>query len=228
MLEELKQQVLEANLELARSGLVSLTWGNVSGLDRRRGLVAIKPSGVEYSALTVETLVVLDLDGRVVEGRLKPSSDTPTHLVLYQAFPDIGGITHAHSVYATMFAQACREIPCLGTTHADQFCGPIPVTRALTPEEVRGGYEVHTGRAIVERFAGLSPLDMPAALAAHHGPFTWGRDAADSVKNGLALETVAKMAWGTLLLDPGMAPIPRHLLDKHWQRKHGPKAYYGQ
>jgi L-ribulose-5-phosphate 4-epimerase len=228
MLEELRNQVLAANLELARSGLVQLTWGNVSGIDRERGLMVIKPSGVEYSALRAEDLVVLDLDGRAVDGKLKPSSDTPSHLVLYRAFKELGGITHAHSVYATMFAQACREIPCLGTTHADQFCGAVPLARALTPEEVEQGYEVNTGRVIVERLAGVNPLHMPAVLAAHHGPFTWGKNAADAVRNAVALETVAKMAWGTLLLNPGIGPIPAHILDKHWQRKHGPAAYYGQ
>jgi len=228
MMKDLVDQVLAANLELHRSGLARLTWGNVSGIDRDRGLVVIKPSGVAYADLTRDALAVVDLEGRVVGGRLHPSSDTPTHLALYRAFPAIGGITHTHSVYATMFAQACREIPCLGTTHADQFFGPVPLARALTPEEVRDDYERNTGRAIVERFASLDPAATPGVLAAHHGPFTWGKDPGASLENSIALEAIAEMAFGTLALAPGIGPIPAHILDKHFSRKHGPGAYYGQ
>lgn len=228
MLEELKQQVLEANRALETSGLVKLTFGNVSGFNRGLDVMVIKPSGMAYRDLTAGDLVVLDREGKRVEGKLNPSSDAKTHLILYRAFPDIGGVTHTHSAHATMFAQACREIPCLGTTHADHFFGPVPVTRALTEEEVREDYETHTGRVIVERFAGIKPMEMPAVLAAHHGPFTWGKDAPDSLKNGIALETVAEMALGTFLLNPAAKPIPAHILNKHYTRKHGPNAYYGQ
>jgi L-ribulose-5-phosphate 4-epimerase len=228
MLEELKEQVLEANRALETSGLVKLTFGNVSGMDRSRGLMVIKPSGMAYRDLTTHDLVVLDLEGQRVESKRNPSSDARTHLVLYRAFPGIGGVAHTHSIYATAFAQACREIPCLGTTHADHFFGTVPVTRALTPREVSDDYETHTGRVIVERFAGLKPAEMPAVLAAHHGPFTWGKDALDALKNSIALETVAEMALGTFLLNPSAAPIPAHILNKHYTRKHGPNAYYGQ
>ena len=228
MLRELREQVCEANLELVRSGLVVLTWGNVSGIDRERGLVVIKPSGVPYSELKPGHLVVLDLYGKVVEGKLNPSCDTPTHLVLYRAFKGIGGITHAHSVHATAFAQACREIPCLGTTHADQFFGPVPVTRAVTRREVEQDYVGNTGKVIVERFRRIDPADMPAVLVAHHGPFTWGRDAMDSVNNNIALETVAEMALATLSLNGRLSSIPSHILNKHHTRKHGPNATYGQ
>jgi len=228
MLEALKKEVLEANRELDRSGLVRLTWGNVSGRDRARGLVVIKPSGVPYAKLTAKDLVVVDLDGRRVEGRLNPSSDTKTHLVLYRAFPAIAGVTHTHSVYATMFAQAIREIPCLGTTHADHCFGTVPLTRALTRREIEQDYEGNTGRVIVERFEALDPVAMPAVLAAHHGPFTWGKNATDSLINSRALETVAEMAFGTFVLHPAAKTIPVHFLNKHYQRKHGPHAYYGQ
>jgi L-ribulose-5-phosphate 4-epimerase len=228
MLKELRKQVCEANLELARSGLVVLTWGNVSGIDRERGLMVIKPSGVPYDELTPRHLVVLDLRGKVVEGGLNPSCDAPTHLVLYRAFKNIGGITHAHSVHATAFAQACREIPCLGTTHADQFFGSIPVTRSVTAREVDQDYVGNTGKVIVERFRRIDPLDMPAVLVAHHGPFTWGKNAMDSVKNNVALETVAKMALATLSLNARLSSIPAHILNKHHTRKHGPNATYGQ
>jgi len=228
MLEALKEEVFQANLLLHRSGLVRLTWGNVSGADRRAGLFVIKPSGVAYDRLGVEDLVVVDFEGRKVEGRWNPSSDTPTHAVLYRAFESIGGVTHTHSVHATAFAQACREIPCLGTTHADHFHGPVPVTRALTPSEVREGYEVHTGRVIVERFRELDPAAMPAVLVAHHGPFSWGPDATASVVQAVALETVAEMALRTLQLDGRRRRIPDCLLEKHYSRKHGPAAYYGQ
>lgn len=228
MLEELKQQVYEANLALDRAGLVTLTWGNASGIDRDKGLVAIKPSGVSYDELTPDHIVLVDLEGQAVQSDLNPSSDTPSHVVLYKAFETIGGITHTHCTHAAMFAQACREIPCFGTTHADHFHGPVPLARALTEEEVKDGYEVNTGHVIVERFKDLDPVEVPAVLCAHHGPFTWGKNTADAVKNAVALETVAHMALGALQLDPGLEPIPDHILEKHYTRKHGPNAYYGQ
>lgn len=228
MLEELKAQVCQANQDLERYRLVTLTFGNVSGIAREKGLVAIKPSGVGYTDLTPEDIVVVALDGNVVESRLRPSSDTPTHLVLYRAFPDIGGITHTHSTYATMFAQAGQGIPCLGTTHADHFCGEVPVTRPLSREEIEGDYEANVGKVIVERFAELKLRQMPAVLVARHGPFTWGKGADESVKNAVVLEEVARMAFGTLNLDESVPPIPKYLLDKHFLRKHGPGAYYGQ
>lgn len=227
-MQELKEQVCLANQELERSGVVALTWGNVSGIDRERGIVAIKPSGVAYSDLTPDCLPVVDLDGRVVEGTLRPSSDTATHLVLYRHFKDVGGIAHTHSVYATAFAQACREIPCLGTTHADQFPGPVPVARALTEAEIYEDYESNTGRIIVERFEELDPLQMPAVLAAHHGPFTWGATVEKALYNAIALEAVAKMALHTLGLNAEISALPAHILQKHFTRKHGPDAYYGQ
>lgn len=232
MLEELKSQVCEANRALEPSGLVKLTWGNVSGIDRASGLWCIKPSGVDYSALTPDDMVVLDLSGKVVEGKLNPSSDTKTHLVLYREFPEIGGITHTHSAYATMFAQAGHDLPCFGTTHADHFYGTVPIVRALTPEEVEKDYEHFTGVAIVERMRELKlkPLEMPAVLQLHHAPFTFGKNAMDSLKNSIALEMCAQMALGTLTLNPDLHcnSIPRHILDKHHLRKHGPGAYYGQ
>jgi L-ribulose-5-phosphate 4-epimerase len=228
VLEELKQLVCAANRDLVRYGLVTLTWGNTSGLDRASGLVVIKPSGVPYDSLQPSDMVVIDLDGKRVEGNLRPSSDAPTHVLLYRSFGGIGGITHTHSRYATMFAQARREIPCLGTTHADHFHGPVPVTRPLTEAEVATDYEHNTGRIIVERFAGLDPLAMPAVLAAGHGPFTWAADAAASVCNSVALEAVAEMALGTLRIDPSARELEPFILEKHYQRKHGPAAYYGQ
>lgn len=228
MLEELKDLVCQANVDLAACGLVTLTWGNVSGISPDRDRVVIKPSGVPYERLLSVDMVVVDLDGRVVEGELRPSSDTPTHVLLYRHFVGVGGITHTHSRHAAMFAQARREIPCLGTTHADHFFGAVPVTRPLTAAEVEADYEGNTGQVIVERFAGLDPLAMPAVLVAGHAPFTWGKNAADSVKNALALEAVAEMALGTWLLNPQAPPLEDHVLDKHYQRKHGPKAYYGQ
>jgi L-ribulose-5-phosphate 4-epimerase len=228
MLDQLKKAVFQANVDLVRHGLVTLTWGNVSGIDRSTGYAVIKPSGVEYDRMTAEDMVVVDSGGNVVEGRLRPSSDTPTHLEIYKAFPAIGGVVHTHSVYATMFAQACREIPCLGTTHADHFNGAIPLTRFLTEEEVRKGYERETGKIIVERFAGLDPSDMPGVLVAGHAPFVWGKDAGDAVHNSLILERVAQMALGSLQLNPGIGALPAHIQEKHYQRKHGPNAYYGQ
>jgi L-ribulose-5-phosphate 4-epimerase len=228
MLEELRAAVCEANLDLNLKGLVTLTWGNVSGIDREKGLVVIKPSGVSYDDMTPDKLVVVDLDGETVEGDLRPSSDTATHVVLYKAFPDIGGVTHTHSSHATSFAQACRCIPCLGTTHADHFYGDVPLTRIMTEDEVKGGYEVNTGHVIVERFADLKPLEYPGVLVANHGPFTWGKDAADSVKNAVALEQIAKMALATFSLSPEQPAIAQYLLDKHYLRKHGSGAYYGQ
>ena len=229
MLEALKEQVCEANLELNRQGLVTLTWGNVSGIDREQGLVVIKPSGVSYDELKPDHMVVVDLDGEPVEAdSLRPSSDTPTHVILYRAFESVGGVTHTHSTYATCFAQACKPIPCLGTTHADLFYGAVPVTRILTRSEVEGGYEAETGNVIVERFAGTDPLSFPGVLVANHGPFTWGTDAMASVRNSVALEQVAKMALHTLQLSPEQPAIEPFLLDKHFLRKHGSDAYYGQ
>ncbi|HUT55963.1 MAG TPA: L-ribulose-5-phosphate 4-epimerase AraD [bacterium] len=227
MLEELKQGVLRANLSLSDSGLAPATFGNVSGIDRPSGLVVIKPSGVAYAELKPADMAVVDLAGKKVEG-LDPSTDTPSHLALYQAWPVIGGITHAHSLYATIFAQALRPIPCLGTTHADFFRGEVPLTRALTKEEVENDYELNTGRVIVERMAGLDPAAIPAVLVASHGPFAFGADAAASVQNARALETVAHMALAAIQLNPAVTPIPDYLLEKHYQRKHGPAAYYGQ
>lgn len=228
MLSELKEAVFKANLELTRSGLVILTFGNVSGIDRRRGIVAIKPSGVPYDSLKAEDIVLVDLEGQVVEGWLSPSSDTATHCELYKAFPGIGGVAHAHSEFATMFAQARREIPCFGTTHADLFHGPVPLTRLLVEAEVAADYARNTGRAIVERFAGLDPQAVSAVLVAGHGPFTWGRTPVEAAETALVLEQVAKMALGSLVLEPRLAPLERHILEKHYLRKHGPDATYGQ
>lgn len=229
-LASLKEEVCAANRALEPSGLVKLTWGNVSGIDRALGLWCIKPSGVAYRDLKPEDLVVLDLEGNVVEGKLRPSSDTKTHLHLYREFTEIGGVTHTHSPYATMFSQAGRALPCYGTTHADHFFGTVPVARALTPEEIASDYEHHTGVAIVERFRelGLNPVEMPAVLQVHHAPFTWGKSAMDSLNNSIALEMCAQMALGSLSLNPEMASIPDHILNKHHSRKHGPAAYYGQ
>ena len=228
MLSALRKSVCRANLELVKHGLITLTFGNVSGRHLEKNLVAIKPSGVDYHALTPDDIVILDLNGNVVEGTLRPSSDAPTHLALYRAWPTIGGITHTHSTYATAFAQAVKPIPCLGTTHADVFYGEVPCTRTLTREEVQSEYELNTGKVIVECLGSTDPLEMPAMLVANHGPFTWGRDAADSVKNSVALEEIARSALATLTLNPAIQPIPDHLLDKHFLRKHGPEAYYGQ
>ncbi len=230
MLEELKQQVFEANMQLPKHGLVTFTWGNVSGIDRAGGLMVIKPSGVEYDVMRAEDMVVVDLEtGRRVEGKLKPSSDTPTHLELYKAFPGIGGIVHTHSRWATIFAQSGRGIPALGTTQADYFYGEIPCTRRMKPEEIRGEYEKETGTVIVERFLDLSPQDMPAVLVHSHGPFAWGTDPANAVHNAVVLEECAMMAWHNLALSGcTIEPMQQELLDKHYLRKHGVNAYYGQ
>jgi L-ribulose-5-phosphate 4-epimerase len=227
---ELKQQVVDANKQLVAAGLVTLTWGNVSGIDRDSGLVAIKPSGVDYDALTPDNLVVVDLQGEVVEGDLRPSSDTATHLELYRNFSEIGAVVHTHSPQATAFSQAGTPLPCLGTTHADHFYGEVPVARALTPEEVDAGYELATGISIVERFQelDLNPLEMPAILLKHHAPFTWGKTPQYAVDNSIALEMCAKMSLMTWQLNPNTVEIPRHILEKHHQRKHGKDAYYGQ
>jgi L-ribulose-5-phosphate 4-epimerase len=226
--EELKKAVLKANLELQRQHLVIYSWGNVSGIDRDAGVVAIKPSGVAYDELTAEAIVLVDLAGRVIEGKLNPSSDTPTHLELYRSFGQIGGICHTHCLYATMWAQACREIPCLGTTHADNFHGPIPVTEALTDEAIRSDYELNTGKAIARRFDRLDPLQMQGVLVANHGPFTWGKGPDDAVESMVVLEQIAKMGLGTLTVNPDQPAISKTLLDKHYLRKHGKDAYYGQ
>lgn len=230
MLEQLKQQVLEANLLLPKCGLVTFTWGNVSAIDRRTGLVVIKPSGVPYDGMTADDMVVVDLSGKVVEGKWKPSSDTPTHVELYKAFPSVGGICHTHSSYATSWAQAGRGIPCYGTTHADYFYGDVPCLRCLTKGEIDEGYERNTGLLIVSEFSRLQfdPISMPAVLLKNHGPFTWGKDAVAAVHNAVVLEECAKMAYRTEQINPSVQPAPQELLDKHYLRKHGKNAYYGQ
>jgi L-ribulose-5-phosphate 4-epimerase len=228
MLEQLKEQVLEANLQLPQHNLVKFTWGNVSGIDRKQGLFVIKPSGVPYEKLTADDLVVVDLDGNKVEGRLNPSSDTPTHLVLYKAFPEIGGIVHTHSPWATIWSQAGRAIPALGTTHADYYYGEIPCTREMRDEEVLGDYEIETGKVIVETFRARNPLEMPGVLVHSHAPFCWGKDALDAVHNAVVLEEVAKLAYHSLTLNPTLGAMSQRLLDKHYLRKHGTHAYYGQ
>ncbi len=228
MLESLKQKVYEANMALPKYGLVTFTWGNVSAIDREKGLVVIKPSGVEYETMTADDMVIIDLEGKVVEGKYKPSSDTPTHLVLYKAFKNIGGIVHTHSRNATSWAQAGRDIPAYGTTHGDYFYGAIPCTRKMTPAEIAGEYEAETGNVIVERFGGLSADDIPAVLVNSHGPFAWGKDAADAVHNAVVLEELALMAMQTEALNPNVAVMQQELLDKHYLRKHGANAYYGQ
>lgn len=227
MLEQMKKSVFEANRLLKDSGLIVLTWGNVSQIDRESGYVVIKPSGVSYDAMRAEDMVVVDLEGNVIEGNLKPSSDLPTHLELYKAFPEIGGITHTHSRWATVFSQAGAPIPALGTTHADVFYGPVPVTRKLTEQEIRGAYEKETGKVIVETFLGRNPNEVPAVLVHSHGPFIWGKNAMKSVENAITLEEVAMMAYYTLQITP-TAQIQQTLLDKHFLRKHGANAYYGQ
>jgi L-ribulose-5-phosphate 4-epimerase len=228
VLEDLKQKVFEANLELVEKKLVIYTWGNVSGIDREKGLIVIKPSGVDYDKLKAEDMVVVDLEGNVVEGKLKPSSDTPTHVVLYNAFKEIGGVVHTHSEWATSFAQAGLSIPAFGTTHADYFYGEIPCTRPMTEEEIRGQYEKETGNVIVETFKGIDPLFVSGALVNEHGPFSWGTDAADAVYHAVVMEQVAKMAFNTINLKGNKASMDKTLLDKHFLRKHGKNAYYGQ
>ena len=228
MLGPLRDEVLEANLELVRRGLVLYTFGNASGISRHDGLVVIKPSGVPYETMRAADLVIVDLEGRPVEGAQRPSSDLPTHLELYRAFPHIGGVVHTHSRAATAWAQAGREIPCLGTTHADYFQGAVPVTRPLSDEEVRSDYERNTGLVIVERFAGLDALSMPAVLVHGHGPFTWGKSAPEAAHGAVVLEEIAEMAWRASALNPAASPISSVLLDKHFRRKHGATAYYGQ
>jgi len=228
MVRELKREAYEANLALPHHGLINLTFGNASAIDRGKGIFAIKPSGVDYAALTPEQMVVVDLEGRIVEGNLRPSSDTPTHRRLFIAFPEIGGVVHTHSTHATAFAQAGRPIPIFGTTHADYFNGPVPVTRKMTAEEIAGAYEWATGEVIVERFHALDPADFPAVLVNRHAPFTWGPNVAKAVEVSVALECVAQMALMSLQLAPSLDPIESELLNKHFKRKHGSGAYYGQ
>ena len=228
MLEELKEQVLQANLCLPKLDLVTFTWGNVSGIDRDRGLIVIKPSGVPYETMTLADMVVVDMAGNTVEGKWRPSSDTPTHLVLYTAFPDCGGIVHTHSRWATAFAQAGVEVVPYGTTQADDFYGAVPCTRAMTPEEIAGDYERETGNVIAETFAGRDPAEVPAVLVRSHGPFAWGRDPAEAVHNAAVLEQTAFMNYHSLRLNPSLQQIQQPLLDKHYLRKHGKNAYYGQ
>ena len=230
MLEELKQQVLEANLLLPKHGLITFTWGNVSGIDREKGLVVIKPSGVEYDEMTADDMVVVDLEGNRVEGKYKPSSDTATHIALYKAFPTLGGVVHTHSRWATSFAQAGRGVPAMGTTQGDYFYGEIPCTRKMTPEEIAGNYELETGNVIIETFKErkIDPDQVPAVLVYSHGPFTWGTDPFNAVHNAVVLEEVAFMDFHAMALNPSLTPMQQELLDKHYLRKHGPGAYDGQ
>ena len=230
MLEELKQLVCKANLELPKYGLVTFTWGNVSGIDREKGLVVIKPSGVEYDEMKPEHMVVVDLSGKVVEGNLRPSSDTDTHVVLYRAFPALGGIVHTHSRWAVSFAQAGRDIPAMGTTQGDYFYGDIPCTRRMTPEEIGGSYELETGNVIVETFVkrGIDPAQVPGVVVQNHGPFAWGTDPMNAVHNAVVMEEVAFMDYHALQLNPDAGRMQQELLDKHYLRKHGKNAYYGQ
>jgi len=229
MLEALKQAVFDANLLLPKYGLITFTWGNVSGIDREKGLVVIKPSGVDYDKMTANDMVVVDMDGKTVEGDLNPSSDLATHLVLYKAFPSLGGIVHTHSRWATIFSQMGKGIPALGTTHGDYFYGEIPCTRRMTKQEIQGEYEKETGNVIVERFNGMDAAAIPAVLVDSHGPFTWGKDAMEAVHNAVVLEEVAMMAWHVMSLNGAEAtPMQQVLLDKHYLRKHGANAYYGQ
>ncbi|TBL38277.1 L-ribulose-5-phosphate 4-epimerase [Hafnia alvei] len=227
-MQQLKQQVFDANMALPHYGLVTFTWGNVSAIDRERGLVVIKPSGVPYETMQAEDMVVVDLQGNIVEGRYRPSSDTPTHLELYRRYPHLGGIVHTHSTHATAWAQAGLSIPALGTTHADYFFGDIPCTRALTAAEVAGEYELNTGKVIVETLSDTNPLHTPGIVVYQHGPFSWGKDAFDAVHNAVVMEEVAKMAWIACGINPRLRHIDGYLMDKHFSRKHGPNAYYGQ
>lgn len=228
ILKELREEVLQANLELVRRGLVLYTFGNASGISREQGLVAIKPSGVPYETMKPEDLVVVDLDGKIVEGSMRPSSDLPTHLILYRAFSGIGGVAHTHSSAATAWAQAQKEIPCFGTTHADYFRAPVPVTKSLTAAEIRSDYEVNTGRAIVRRFKKLDPLHVPAVLVAGHAPFCWGKSPSEAAHVAVVLEEIASMAFQTIAANPKAQAISKHLHEKHFLRKHGSTAYYGQ
>lgn len=228
MLDELKRRVLEANLELPARGLVTYTWGNVSGIDRDSGLVVIKASGVKYEEMKLEHMVVLNMEGKVVEGGFRPSSDSPTHLELYKAFPETGGIVHTHSTWATAWAQAGKGIHCYGTTHADYFYGEVPCTRALSDKEIQGEYELETGKVIIETFRGKNPGYVPGVLVKSHGPFTWGGGPEEAVHNSVVLEEIARMSHASLLLQPGLEPVPQALLDRHFLRKHGKNAYYGQ
>ena len=228
MLEELKKKVYEANMELQRKGLVIYTWGNVSGIDREKGLVVIKPSGVDYDTMKAEDMVILDLEGNIIEGKYKPSTDTPTHLVLYNTYPNIGGVVHTHSEWATTFAQAGISIPAFGTTHADYFYGDIPCTRDLTENEINGEYEKETGNVIVETIGEKNPLEIPAIIVKNHGPFTWGKDPDNAVYNAVVLDKVAEMAYKTMTLNRSIESVNQILLDKHYLRKHGISAHYGQ
>ncbi len=228
MLETLRAEVLEANLELVRRGLVVSTFGNASAVSREHGLCVIKPSGVPYSMMTAADMVITDLQGNIVEGTLRPSSDLATHVALYRAFPLVGGVVHTHSRHATAWAQAVREIPCFGTTHADYFHGPIPLTSALTSEEIEGDYEANTGTAIIRRMEGLDALACPACLVAGHAPFCWGKTVTDAARMAVIVEEIAAMAWQTITINPNAAAIAEPLRDKHHFRKHGPTAYYGQ
>ena len=227
MLELTKKRVFEANISLMEHNLITLTWGNVSEIDKETGYIVIKPSGVKYEDMSVSDMVVVDLEGKIIQGKLNPSSDTPTHLDLYRKFPEIGGITHTHSRWATIFAQCGMNIPALGTTHADAFCGDVPCTRKMTPDEISGEYELETGKVVAELFTRDTIHKIPGALVYSHGPFTWGKDAMDSVKNAIILEEVAMMAWHTLKLNPNIT-FQKELLDKHYLRKHGANEYYGQ
>lgn len=230
MLKRLKQQVYEANMLLPKYGLVTFTWGNVSGIDRKKGLFVIKPSGVEYDKLTPDDMVVMDLNGNQIEGKYKPSSDTPTHLEIYKAFPEVGGVVHTHSSYATSWAQAGRSIPCYGTTHADYFYGEIPCVRCLSKEEIESAYEENTGHLIVNEFARMQkdPEAVPGVLCKNHGPFSWGKDAMEAVHNAVVIEEVAKMAYRAEVINKDIMSAPQELMDKHYFRKHGANAYYGQ
>ncbi|OSP36293.1 L-ribulose-5-phosphate 4-epimerase [Klebsiella pneumoniae] len=227
-MQQLKQQVFEANMDLPRYGLVTFTWGNVSAIDRQRGLVVIKPSGIAYESMTVDDMSVVDLQGHVVEGRWRPSSDTATHLALYRRYPDLGGVVHTHSTHATAWAQAGLAIPALGTTHADYFFGDIPCTRALSAQEVDEAYELNTGQVIIETLGEANPLHTPGIVVYQHGPFAWGKDAHEAVHNAVVMEEVARMAWIARGINPQLQPINSWLMNKHFQRKHGPNAYYGQ
>lgn len=227
-MQQLKQQVFEANMDLPRYGLVTFTWGNVSAIDRQRGLVVIKPSGIAYESMTVDDMSVVDLQGHVVEGRWRPSSDTATHLVLYRRYPDLGGVVHTHSTHATAWAQAGLAIPALGTTHADYFFGDIPCTRALSAQEVDEAYELNTEQVIIETLGEANPLHTPGIVVYQHGPFAWGKDAHEAVHNAVVMEEVARMAWIARGINPQLQPIDSWLMNKHFQRKHGPNTYYGQ